>query len=872
MKESDIPAGQSEPPAIKVPGEPDPNAGNAASFLDDVFPTEQGHIRRRRKQLGLDDEKVQGEPNADQGLVGLALSGGGIRSATFGLGVIQGLARHGLLRHADYLSTVSGGGYIGSCLSALLNDPRNAPAGNRFPLRYTDTSAEPPALTHLRNSSNYLSPVGLLSKLRLPILMLRGILLNLFVFLPYIMAAVFLTEVAYEVGPNWDALPHLVPPLLGIFMFLAILFPYLIRTMRGVFNWRRRNGYELMLAVPMLLAVIVLVLIPILHITRLAIEHSTGQFLYLLQSMSPGDVWRFTVGLLAVTGLFMAAGKASENVGRVLGRVLLWLVGLLGPALVYGIFLALCLWQIDSPFLPAGSDRGLNDAVACEQPCLAGPGEAPAHHQDLADSHDNVFDLLFEREAGPASAAQLRNAMLARGVTLGDQAVIRCLSGNCAAEPADWRDDDRVWVINRDPARVGACPAWADEDARSAAVSADDCLYISRVSKDSFRIDGALDLFDGPADWWFLGTIIGLLLLNRFLLDINFTSPHGFYRDRLSKAFLFRVEPDGEVLPEDGLKLSELNREGSTAPYHLINVALNLQGSTAPDLRGRESDFFTFTHEWVGSTRSGYTRTEDMERYDHHLDLATAIAISGAAAAPNMGTTTNRALVFIMTLLNIRLGYWLPNPSAVNAKLWFKHFRLGAAKPTLIWKEALGRLDEKGTHVNVSDGGHIENLGIYQLLKRRCKFIVAVDGECDPEMQFGGLATLMRFARIDLGVDIHMDLDALRKGADGLSRSHWVLGEIRYADGSTGQLLYVKLSVTGQEPEYVRSYRSEHPEFPHEPTSDQFFTEAQFEAYRALGACACEGMLEDIDALGGFKTLADKPRDAAEDGLDFEPT
>ncbi len=838
-----------------------------ATFEGDVFPAEQVRIRDRRERVGLDAEAVEGPPDTGQGLVGLAISGGGIRSATFALGVIQGLAAHGLLRRVDYLSTVSGGGYIGSCLSALLNDPKHEPDGDRFPLRYTAERSEPPALTHLRNSENYLSPTGLLARLRLPNLLLRGVLLNLFVFLPFIMAAVFLAEVAYEIGPDWDLLPHLVPVLVGAFVALALVFPFLVRLMRGVFDWQRRNAYELMLTVPLLLAGIVIALIPLLNLTRLAIDHSTGQFAWWLRNIPPEDVWAVMAVALVVIVLFMAAGKASENAGRIVGKLVLWLIGLLGPAVVYGIFLVLCLWQIDSPYLPAGSAQGLNAAVACTTPCLADDGHGVEDHHDPLDGSQGVFSLLFQREAGPATAEELRNALEARNRRFDERARVRCLSGDCTKAPADWRDDKRTWVIERDPQANGACPAWSDKAARKEAQAAGQCLYLRRSSSEDLRIFGARDLFDGFADWWFIGVFLALLLVNRFLLDINITSPHGFYRDRLSKAFLFKLDEKGRVSPDDNLKLSGLNAEDASAPYHLVNVALNLTGSSAPDLRGRECDFFTFSRDWCGGKRTGWARTRHMEHWDRHLDLATAMAISGAAAAPNMGTETNRALVFIMTLLNIRLGYWLPNPKAVEAPMAFKRFRLAAAKPTLIWKEALGRLDERGTHVNVSDGGHIENLAIYQLLKRRCKFIVAVDGECDPLMQFGGLATLMRYARIDQGVEIRMNLDPLRKDAAGLSQNHWSLGDIRYADGSTGQLLYVKLSVTGDEPEYVRAYRAHYPAFPHEPTSNQFFTEAQFEAYRALGAFACEAMLEDVSALGGFAALAERKADNTNEGI-----
>jgi hypothetical protein len=844
---------------------------NKKEFLDKVFPAELDEINNRRKNAGIESEEFSGPPSTDKGLVGLALSGGGIRSATFSLGIIQGLAKHGLLRHVDFLSTVSGGGYIGSCLSALLNDPKHGADADNFPLRYSEGSKEPPALTHLRNCSNYLSPGGLLPKLRLPNLMLRGILLNLFIFLPYIMLAVFLTEIAYEKGPHWSLLPHLIWPLIIIFLVMALTFPFILRMAKGMFTWRRRNAFELWLTVPLLLALIVMFAIPFLNITRLAIEHSTGQFFHWYQHLAPSEIWRAAGIGFAIIFAIMLAGKASKNVNHISSKLLLWFLGLIGPAIIFAIYLALCLWQIDSPFLPAVPATGLNAAVACDQPCLEMKSEEADPHELENENNEDLVDILYLRQSGPKSVNELVDALHGRTLTFSANAVVRCQSGDCTTEYStdDWEDDLRVWVINNSPVELGKCPdydvwaEWSYLEWRKWATGpqGDECTYLTRASADSFRIEGRrLHMLEGAEDYLFFALFALLLIINRLLLDVNITSMHGFYRDRLSKAFLFKVDEDGAILPDDRIALSQLNSDGSVAPYHLINVTMNLQGSTAPDLRGRESSFFMFSRRYTGSDRTGYVKTSVMESFDRHLGLDSAMAISGAAAAPNMGITTNRSLVFIMTLMNIRLGYWLPNPMAVKKDMWFKRMRLSSAQPSLIWKEALAQLDADGTHVNISDGGHLENLGIYPLLKRRCKFIVAVDGEADPKMAFHGLVTLMRFARIDMGVEISIDLDNLRIHDDDYSRNHWALGEIRYGDGEVGQLLYVKLSVTGDEPEYIRSYRTHNPEFPHESTADQFFSEAQFEAYRALGEHACEGMLKDVDDIGGFATLESKPR------------
>ena len=331
-----------------------------------------------------------------------------------------------------------------------------------------------------------------------------------------------------------------------------------------------------------------------------------------------------------------------------------------------------------------------------------------------------------------------------------------------------------------------------------------------------------------------------------FFVDVNLTSIHSFYRDRLSKAYLIQAGQDGEIKFNDDQKLSRLNSEGTVAPYHLINVALNLQGSSDPDLRGRNADFFVFSKCFTGSERMGFCETALMEKQHQHLNLGTAMAISGAAAAPNMAVTTVRSLMFIMTLLNIRLGYWLPSPAIFKGSSWrermYRRFFLRGAGARYLWKEALGKVDEKRAFVNVSDGGHLENLGVYELLRRRCKLIIAVDGEADPALSFGSLVRLVRYARIDMGIEIDIDLTEIRLTEQNLSQIHWTLATIDYGEEQTGRLLYIKSSVTGDESDDIRDYRSRKSAFPHESTADQFFSEDQFEAYRSLGYHIADGI------------------------------
>lgn len=314
-----------------------------------------------------------------------------------------------------------------------------------------------------------------------------------------------------------------------------------------------------------------------------------------------------------------------------------------------------------------------------------------------------------------------------------------------------------------------------------------------------------------------------------WFINVNQVSPHRYYRNRLAETYLIREE-DTDGGPPAPQPLSKLRSENPAAPYHLINAAVNLPGSRESELRGRNADFFLFSQHFCGSPLLGYCKTRDLERRDLHLDLATAMAISGAAASSHMGTVTIKGLSFWLALLNVRLAYWLPNPKRL-ADLPEKT----AGRPFALWWEMFGLMGENDRFVNLSDGGHIENLGIYELMRRRCKFIIAIDGEADPHMRFPSLMKLIRFAQIDFGIRMDINLGDLQKNADGYSKAHFVLGTIDYGDDLEGYLLYIKSSLTGNERDYVLDYERTHPSFPHETTADQFFDEAQFEAYRALG-------------------------------------
>jgi hypothetical protein len=310
---------------------------------------------------------------------------------------------------------------------------------------------------------------------------------------------------------------------------------------------------------------------------------------------------------------------------------------------------------------------------------------------------------------------------------------------------------------------------------------------------------------------------------------------------------------------------------GLNGPYHLINAALNIQQSKTANKRGRNADFFIFSQKFIGSKSTDYVATRDVEKVAIGLDLATAMAVSGAAVSSNMGAESIKPLTATLALLNIRLGYWLRNPrhladarppGAPGQAPTMTAFRRrnNILANYYFLGEVFGLLNEHRKSVYLTDGGHIENLGIYELLRRRCRVIIAVDAEADPQMAFGSFNTLERYALIDLGVRIDLPWQKIAdeslktsqaiddKGDTPKHRGpHCAIGEIFYPGGRKGLLVYIKASLTGDENDYVFDYKKRHSDFPHETTLDQWFSEEQFEAYRALGFHAAYGLFSGRD-------------------------
>ena len=369
-----------------------------------------------------------------------------------------------------------------------------------------------------------------------------------------------------------------------------------------------------------------------------------------------------------------------------------------------------------------------------------------------------------------------------------------------------------------------------------------------------------------------------------WMVDPNAVSMHQFYKGRLVRAYLgasnvrrfkYRNKEITESVAGDDLPLKLLINCDRGGPYHLVNTTLNLVAGRDLATAQRSASSFVLSQTYCGSTRTKYCRTN--EYMNGQLTLGTSVAASGAAVSPNMGAKKpTSALAMLMTLLNVRLGYWAPTP---NRKGW------NSAQPRLwpfyLVREFLSQTNDLSDYCYLTDGGHFDNTGLYSLIERGCRFVVLVDCGADPEPPcFEDLGEAIRRCRIDFGTEIDLNLDPFIKknGAEknGCNKpaSCVAVGKIKFstehlrslANGHGtrvdryGIIVYFKPSVIPNVTADVRQYAIENKFFPQQPTTNQWFGEAQFESYRRLGqACAHNvfGHLrseKDVESRGRLST------------------
>lgn len=391
---------------------------------------------------------------------------------------------------------------------------------------------------------------------------------------------------------------------------------------------------------------------------------------------------------------------------------------------------------------------------------------------------------------------------------------------------------------------------------------------------------------EAELDWWqSLLCIVGLIALG-LAANPNGLSFHRFYRKQLADLFLRFSGAYKNVALKDLFDVESKREADYLAPYPLINTCLNLQNPAGDQqFKGvKASDYFLFSPLFCGSKLTDYAPIDQFRDF-RNMTLPAAVTASAAAVNPGMGVYSSKVRSALLSLLNARLGFWVSNPRVrANAKLpvWWPFYFL---------YELLGRIGTDKQMVNVSDGGHIENLGVYELLRRGCRLVIAVDAGEDHAYTFVDLNNLLLRARNELGLEIEFEpgkrpedlilprpsqVYSTHRFAIGKIKQHWVADPVKVDvpppgpnekfPRTIGTFVYVKSSVTPPsypppessgfknkaEYELMRDtyyYKIYHPEFPHESTADQFFDRVQWEAYYRLGQYLGADIL-GLDDLG----------------------
>ncbi|MEM9057949.1 MAG: patatin-like phospholipase family protein [Pseudomonadota bacterium] len=360
----------------------------------------------------------------------------------------------------------------------------------------------------------------------------------------------------------------------------------------------------------------------------------------------------------------------------------------------------------------------------------------------------------------------------------------------------------------------------------------------------------------GPLESRWLWVAVALSLTLAVCCDLNQVSMHSYYRARLARAFMPPLAGADGAPTTTALRFRLADIDPATgAPLHLVNTTVNTLSADAQKLNARGGDSFFFSPVYSGSSATGYRTTRTYQ--DGRTTLSTAFTISGAAVDPNTAETRSRPIAFLMALLNLRLGFWAPNPAARQRRLPFPWWYL------FIGREMSGHgLSGATRDVHLSDGGHFDNLGLYELLRRGCRRIVVSDAGADPETTLSDLGLVIQRARDDFGAHVDLCADHLWQQAQlEISEAPFAVGSIAYADGSRGSLLYLKPMMRTGLTADIYAYWRDNPAFPNQSTANQFFGEQQFNAYVGLGQQLVTGLAGDA-AVSDFDTLVRRAAEA----------
>ncbi|MGC2247559.1 MAG: patatin-like phospholipase family protein [Terriglobales bacterium] len=845
----------------------------------------------RTLRMGEDRQR----PEAQKSLIGLAFSGGGIRSATFNLGVLQALSRTRLLHFFDYVSTVSGGGYIGGWLMAWMHHQKigireieNRLSSEKYSTR---NAADPHEVHFLRDYSNYLTPrKGILGAdfWAFVATYLRNTILNQIILVLLLLSVLLLPRTLVYLPNRLEALEnlthHAFPAQDAAFLLAVCLVTCAVAFMGLNLAWvdphasRRCPWYAKQWGIQLL------VVIPLIAAAALA-SYSISYFMDadlfdeplwqvpLMATLLYVLCWVGAFLVRAVRGKRGIRGTDGPNMGLVIvtAAVTGVLIGYL--LLPFGKFMTppppplddYFNWRIFAFGTPLFVLIML--MVGTLHIGLMGRGMSDGHREWWARLggwlmiYCICWLLLFWMAIYvPVELAGLWAAHSTKIFTTGTTVWMlstaygvlfgknKDTSGSNPAAPPSKKVLGYV-------ARLTPYIFIAGLFAGLSLLAAEIALTLTNSP---IPLDHLPRAFSGPGVLVACMALFGAAFVLSWRVNINEFSIHHAYRNRLVRCYLGASVPcrsaqpftgfsEADDLPLANLQIPLSSRDPKDGrPLPILNTSLNVVRGKELALQTRKARSFAFTPLFAGFTREATNGSEWQSAYaatresgsrqrgcDNGISLGTAVAISGAAASPNMGSYSEPALAFLMTLFDVRLGWWIANPAVP------KNWRIGGPRVGFFWllRELMGSTNDDSGFVYLSDGGHFENLAIYELVRRGCKLIVAGDASCDPGAGFGDLHNAIERCRADFGVEIVLDASKTKRLQNSLATSHCAVGKIRYSPSPAddGVIIYLKPTLVAGDPADVLGYTTTNPSFPDDTTANQWFDEAHFENYRALG-------------------------------------
>lgn len=782
---------------------------------------------------------------------GLGLSGGGIRSAALSLGVLQAFAEHDILKRFDYISSVSGGGYLAGSLQWWWTKRNREDSTREFQTRFgmnkdnfpygpariarateSETTQRARANLHfLRSHSSYLTPGNGLTSWSMLAVLIRTAMLSILIWIP-LLAAFFVLLLVIDHGwletwangkALWSPIGGLIPSrwddachgvicefkyrtiyAIGLYIYYGIFAAFVLVAIIFAFMSRTPQGTGPSWSVYSLVALSIVVAVFIANAIGRFGKSLDGSLFIVI------SIGALFIAIAIATVIAEVATTRSLNASYLLRR---WLEKILGQSLIPSlIFLATATIPI-VPYFVVTTDK------------LPGSG---------------VFGGVISILSGIGSAAYAYYTFIRNSLP--------SLAGQILATSGAILYLYATLVIGYSLSVV-----WARSD-----LYGDGFEYASIVLSGLFVIALILSLF----------------------ANINYVGLHRFYRDRLMEAFMptdsavktgvSTYSPVADNLQITDLKEKDSGSELPPVPYPLINTNVIMINDRDTKVAARGGDNFVVSPLFVGSSVTGWQDSDAYIRNNGPLTLASSVAASGAAATASAGyigtgITMNPLVAAVMSLLNVRLGLWVSNPS----RRWPVPF---ATIPTFLHPGLISgvlsrRHSRRSRFVELTDGGHFENLGIYELVRRKLSIIVLIDGEADPEISLSSLVSATRRIEQDFQAVLSFD-KTFGRGPERLmmyekegypaglkcAKSPFVVGRIEYNDGTSGTLVYIKSTLIEMMEFTTAGYLAANPTFPHQSTIDQFFDPDQFDAYRYLGYDIGQRV---IDSLRLTTTISD---------------